>query len=453
MKTLGTFFGKEINQKSSKLKSDCCGVAVQTHYSYEGTGCYLCLKCEKACDPSPKEKNDLADLPILEKKKNPAWTEPCDPIKVLEKQDEKNNKNKAIPENSKEQEEERRVFEWTGGKKSEHPIFKKGDNVIMVRCLEAQGAGNEKVWICRNDSFKSCSREEVVFLENYSGYFSCKFLELVTPQPEQKAEKKCGGPGKCSTWGRGGPCDASNPTPQEDYVPQICREGICNDSNCPNCPGSDTPQPESEGVDILLSWKKELIRFSQIKNPIIHIALLIEKLLEAQQRQILSRVKTEYEKYHKQFDTETFMNVVEDKVSGDPTKEDEMVEWLTLTETEKNDQLLVKGLFVMNIPLDFAEFDKSKWPKEVPSLDSAWAYVIKNRVKRLLAAQAKQIRMEERVERVKELDEVFDEGCERGKREERERAAKILEKYDGCSQCMGACAICFQEAQSKILNQ
>lgn len=33
--------------------SSCCGAPIKAHYADEGTGCYLCEKCGKACDPAP----------------------------------------------------------------------------------------------------------------------------------------------------------------------------------------------------------------------------------------------------------------------------------------------------------------------------------------------------------------------------------------------------------------
>ena len=99
--------------------------------------------------------------------------------------------------------------------------------------------------------------------------------------------------------------------------------------------------------------------------------------------------------------------------------------------TEKNDQLLTEGIFVMDIPEDFAAIEKSKWPKEVPPLDSAWAYVIESRVKRLLAVQAKQIRMEER-----------------------DRAVEIINTESLSFSCGDECIyLLADQAQLKILNQ
>lgn len=57
-------------------------------------------------------------------------------------------------------------------------VLFKGDKVKMVDCLEARGR-EDVVWTCQTDSFKSCSGHEVVFLENFSGYFLTEFLQRV----------------------------------------------------------------------------------------------------------------------------------------------------------------------------------------------------------------------------------------------------------------------------------
>ena len=36
------------------MKSNCCDATIDIWYSDEGTGCYVCTKCYKACDPKPK---------------------------------------------------------------------------------------------------------------------------------------------------------------------------------------------------------------------------------------------------------------------------------------------------------------------------------------------------------------------------------------------------------------
>lgn len=56
--------------------------------------------------------------------------------------------------------------------------LKKGDKVKMHNCGEADFYPN-KEWVCKTDSFKSHSGADVVFLEDYSGYFIVEFLKKV----------------------------------------------------------------------------------------------------------------------------------------------------------------------------------------------------------------------------------------------------------------------------------
>ncbi|WP_158728625.1 hypothetical protein [Flavobacterium sp. I-STPA6A] len=57
--------------------------------------------------------------------------------------------------------------------------FKKGDKVIMHSCHESTFEKYiNKVWICQTDSFLDRAKQEVVFLEDFSGYFSAQFLKL-----------------------------------------------------------------------------------------------------------------------------------------------------------------------------------------------------------------------------------------------------------------------------------
>ena len=56
--------------------------------------------------------------------------------------------------------------------------FKKGDKVVMHTCGEASFYKG-KIWICQTDSFLDRGKQEVVFLENFSGYFSAKYLQPV----------------------------------------------------------------------------------------------------------------------------------------------------------------------------------------------------------------------------------------------------------------------------------
>lgn len=59
--------------------------------------------------------------------------------------------------------------------------FKKGDKVLMFGCMESDLEKNKgKVWQCSCDSyFNEYSKQEVVFLKGYSGYFSCDYLQIV----------------------------------------------------------------------------------------------------------------------------------------------------------------------------------------------------------------------------------------------------------------------------------
>ncbi len=58
--------------------------------------------------------------------------------------------------------------------------FKIGDTVEMFDCGEAEHY-KDKIWVCRSDSFfpKNYPTEEVVFLEGFAGWFSCKYLRTV----------------------------------------------------------------------------------------------------------------------------------------------------------------------------------------------------------------------------------------------------------------------------------
>lgn len=57
--------------------------------------------------------------------------------------------------------------------------LKKGDKVEMFNCHEATFEENKKIWTCQTDSFLSTAKEEVVFLEGYSGYFAAEYLKRV----------------------------------------------------------------------------------------------------------------------------------------------------------------------------------------------------------------------------------------------------------------------------------
>ena len=58
--------------------------------------------------------------------------------------------------------------------------LKKGDKVVMCNCGEAyfpKYAG--KIWTCKEDSFVNSSGCRVVFLEDFSGTFITKYLQIV----------------------------------------------------------------------------------------------------------------------------------------------------------------------------------------------------------------------------------------------------------------------------------
>lgn len=58
--------------------------------------------------------------------------------------------------------------------------FKKGDKVEMHTCYESSFESNKnKVWVCQTDSFLARDKTDVVFLEDFSGYFSVEFLRMV----------------------------------------------------------------------------------------------------------------------------------------------------------------------------------------------------------------------------------------------------------------------------------
>lgn len=58
--------------------------------------------------------------------------------------------------------------------------FKKGEEVIMHNCHESTFEEyKNKVWICQTDSFLDKAKQEVVFLEEFGGYFLVKFLKKI----------------------------------------------------------------------------------------------------------------------------------------------------------------------------------------------------------------------------------------------------------------------------------
>ena len=58
--------------------------------------------------------------------------------------------------------------------------LKKGDKVVMHTCYESKiEKYKDKLWTCQTDSFLSKGNEDVVFLDDFSGYFSTEFLQRV----------------------------------------------------------------------------------------------------------------------------------------------------------------------------------------------------------------------------------------------------------------------------------
>lgn len=56
--------------------------------------------------------------------------------------------------------------------------FKKGDTVVMHSCVEASFYKG-KIWTCLTDSYLDRGKQEVVFIEGFSGCFSAKCLQIV----------------------------------------------------------------------------------------------------------------------------------------------------------------------------------------------------------------------------------------------------------------------------------
>lgn len=65
----------------------------------------------------------------------------------------------------------------------ERELLKKGDKVIMHTCLESEGKNYGKIWTCTTDEFtkgKGCYKQNLIFLEGFSGYFSTELNILRT---------------------------------------------------------------------------------------------------------------------------------------------------------------------------------------------------------------------------------------------------------------------------------
>lgn len=60
-------------------------------------------------------------------------------------------------------------------------MLKRGDKVVMHTCIEAEKY-NGKIWTCEGDEYtkgKGVYSENVVFLEDFSGYFLTEYLQKV----------------------------------------------------------------------------------------------------------------------------------------------------------------------------------------------------------------------------------------------------------------------------------
>lgn len=56
--------------------------------------------------------------------------------------------------------------------------LEKGELVVMHTCGEAEHYDG-KLWKCKTDEFIPSSGSPVVFLEGFSGYFLCQYLQRV----------------------------------------------------------------------------------------------------------------------------------------------------------------------------------------------------------------------------------------------------------------------------------
>lgn len=65
--------------------------------------------------------------------------------------------------------------------KNKTTTFSKGDKVVMYNCWEATFPQyKDKVWTCQTDSYLDRGKQDVVFLEGFSGCFSTKYLHNVS---------------------------------------------------------------------------------------------------------------------------------------------------------------------------------------------------------------------------------------------------------------------------------
>ncbi len=67
--------------------------------------------------------------------------------------------------------------------------LKTGDKVVMHTCDEAEHYEG-RIWTCRSDQFKAANKEQVVFLEGFSGYFVADYLQKVDIQSVSVDQQK-----------------------------------------------------------------------------------------------------------------------------------------------------------------------------------------------------------------------------------------------------------------------
>jgi hypothetical protein len=62
-------------------------------------------------------------------------------------------------------------------------MLKKGDKVVMHTCIEAENPKNEgRIWTCKIDEYtqgEGVYKQNLIFLEGFSGSFSTKFLQKI----------------------------------------------------------------------------------------------------------------------------------------------------------------------------------------------------------------------------------------------------------------------------------
>jgi len=63
----------------------------------------------------------------------------------------------------------------------ERELLKKGNKVVMHTCIEAEKY-NGKIWTCKTDEYikgEGIYKQNLVFLEGFSGCFSTEYLQKV----------------------------------------------------------------------------------------------------------------------------------------------------------------------------------------------------------------------------------------------------------------------------------